>query len=117
MSRVLRQKSPKLKGSICNIPISEVDKNFMSLPWRADSNGLIVVKLKLKAEYRSHVLFEVVTPSFVGSFLRFLKQFYQMYSNIEFDLDNIAESLTNFGHKKRKLHAKIIKQYFWTVGY
>lgn len=30
-----------------------------------------------------------------------------MYSDIEFHLENITENLTNFGHKKRKLHAKI----------
>ena len=88
----------------------------MSFPWPADSNGLIVVKVKFKAEYRSHALFEIVTPSIVGSFLRFMKQFYQMYSDIEFDLENITENLTNFGHKKRKLHAKI-KQYSLNVGY
>ena len=35
--------SPKLKGSICNVPTSEVDRNCMSLPRPADSNGLIVV--------------------------------------------------------------------------
>ena len=41
--------SPKVKGSICNIPISEIDNNCNSLPRPADSNGVIVVKLKMKA--------------------------------------------------------------------
>ena len=39
----------KLKGSI-----SEVDRNCRSLPRPADSKGLIELKLKHKAEYRSH---------------------------------------------------------------
>ena len=48
--------SPKLKGSICNIPISEFGRNCMSLPRPTDSNGLIVFKMKRKAEYHSHIL-------------------------------------------------------------
>ena len=50
--------SLKVKGSICNIPISEIGNNCKSLPRPAISNGVIVVKLKRKAEYRGHVLFE-----------------------------------------------------------
>ena len=38
-----------------------------SLTRKTDSNILIVVEWKCKAEYRSYVLFE---PNFVGSFLR-----------------------------------------------
>ena len=38
--------SPKVKDSICNIPISEKDSNCNSLPRPADSNGVIVIKLK-----------------------------------------------------------------------
>ena len=34
-------KSLKIKGSICNIPVSEVDVNCNMLPRPADSNGLI----------------------------------------------------------------------------
>ena len=60
--------SSKLKGSICNITVSEVDRNCVSLPRSAESNGLIIVKLERKAEYRSHVVFEPVRQSFVDSF-------------------------------------------------
>ena len=38
-------KSLKIKGSICNIPVSEVDVNCNMLPRPVDSNGLIIVKL------------------------------------------------------------------------
>lgn len=51
ISIVLKDQSSKLKGSICNIPISEIDANCMILPRPADSNGLIVVKLKRKVKY------------------------------------------------------------------
>ena len=44
---------------------SEIDRNCTSLTRTTGSNSLIVVKLKCKAEHRSHVLFE---PGFVGSF-------------------------------------------------
>ena len=44
----MKSQSPKLKGSISNISISEFNRNCMSLPRSVDSNGLIVVKLKVK---------------------------------------------------------------------
>ena len=47
--------SPKMKGSICNIPISEIDNNYNSLPRPADRKGVIIVKLKRKAAYRGHM--------------------------------------------------------------
>ena len=53
-------KSLKIKVSIFNIPVSEVDVNCNMLPRPADSNGLIIVKLKHKLEYKGHVVFEAV---------------------------------------------------------
>ena len=52
---------PKLKGSICNIPIDLADITNV-LPYGADSNGLVVVKLKRKLNYQGHVSFEAVHP-------------------------------------------------------
>ena len=66
--------SPKVKGSICNIPISEIDNNCNSLPRPADSNGAIIVKLKSKAAYHGHVLFEPVRPELTESLLQHLKK-------------------------------------------
>ena len=43
-------KSLKIRGSICNIPVSKVDVNYNMLPRPADRNGLIIVKLKRKLE-------------------------------------------------------------------
>ena len=42
---VPKVKSLKINGSICNIPVSEVDVNCNMLPRPVDSNGLIIVKL------------------------------------------------------------------------
>ena len=49
--------SPKLKGAICNVPL-EADNVCNILPRGADSNGIIMVKLKRKLMYRGHVYFE-----------------------------------------------------------
>ena len=40
-------KLPKIKGSLCNIPVNEVYDNCKSLPRPEDSNGLLIVKLKV----------------------------------------------------------------------
>ena len=57
-----KDKSPKVKVSICNTLISKINSNFKSLPRSVDGNGIIVVKLKRKVEYREHVLFERIRP-------------------------------------------------------
>ena len=46
--------SPKFKGAICNVRI-DVASTCNTLPCPGDSNGLIIVKLKKKLEYRGHV--------------------------------------------------------------
>ena len=40
--------SSEMKGSICNVPVTEVDVNYNTLPRPADGNGLLIVKLKRK---------------------------------------------------------------------
>ena len=88
-----KDQSPKVKGSICNIPISEIDNNCNSLPRPADSNGVIIVKLKREATYRGHVLFEPVIPRLIESLLQYLKKHNHLYRNIEIDIENIPEEL------------------------
>ena len=80
-----------MKGSICNIPISEIDNNCNSLTRPANSNGVIIVKLKRKAAYRGHVLFEPVRPRLIESLLQHLKKHNHLYRNIE--IENIPEEL------------------------
>ena len=51
--------SPKFKGAICNVSIDVASTcNTSTRP--ADSNALVIVKLKRKLEYRGHVYFEPV---------------------------------------------------------
>ena len=83
--------SPKVKGSICNIPISDIVSNCNSLPRSADSNRVIVVKLKRKVECCGQVLFEPVRPKIIGSFLNYLKLNNRLYRGTETDMKRIAE--------------------------
>ena len=57
--------TPKIKGSICNVPIDTNDVTNI-LPRGADSNGIIMIKLKRKLSFRGHVYFEAVSPDLVN---------------------------------------------------
>ena len=84
--------TPKLKGSICNVPINTSDI-VNTLPQGADSNGILMVKLKRKLMYRGHVYFEAVSPDVVLSALQYLKQYNPLYFDIEIDVGRIPENL------------------------
>ena len=83
---------PKLKGSICNI---STDSNNIAnvLPQGADSNGLLVVKLKRKLNYCGHVYFEVVHSKIIYQALMYLKQSNSLYHDIGLALNNIPRNL------------------------
>ena len=82
-------KSLKIKGSICNNPVSEVDVNCNMLPRPADSNGPIIINLKRKLEYKGHAVFEAVRPDVAIQFLEFLRSHNDLYSDIEIYTANI----------------------------
>ena len=63
MTAMHKGKLLKMKGSICNIPVMEVDVYCKMLPRPANSNGLLIVKLKRKLEYKGHKVFESVSPA------------------------------------------------------
>ena len=84
--------APKLKGSICNVPIDTNDI-ASTLPQGADSNGIVMVKLKRKLMYRGHVYFKAVSPELVRSALHYLKLNNHLYSDIEIDLSQIPKNL------------------------
>ena len=64
--------TPKLKGSICNVPVN-TNNTANTLPQGADSNGILMIKLKRKLMYRGHVYFESVSPDVVRRALQYLK--------------------------------------------
>ena len=78
---------PKLKSSICNVPIDTVDISDV-LPRRADSNGLVAIKLKCKLPYRGHVYFEAARPELLNLTLMYLKENNPLYSDVAGMLSN-----------------------------
>ena len=64
-----------------------------TLPQGADSNGILMVKLKRKLMYRGHVYFEAVSPDIVQSALQYLKLNNPLYCDIEINVGNIPEHL------------------------
>ena len=78
----------KIKGSICNIPV-EAGGVCKVLPRAADSNGLIIVKLKRDLKYRGHVYFEPVRPLAVYNALRYLVENNDLYADVTIN-DNLS---------------------------
>ena len=76
----------KMKDSMCNIPVTEVDENRNMLPRPADSNGLLLGKLKSKLKYKDYVEFEAVRSALVLQFLEFLKSHNQRLRSIQIKL-------------------------------
>ena len=59
--------------NICNIKLDSNDViNLLARP--ADSNGLVIVKLKLKLEHCGHVFHEAIRPDFLSRILSHLKK-------------------------------------------
>ena len=87
--------SPKVKSAICNIPV-ETDDVVSILPRGADSNGLIMVKLKKKIIYRGHVFFEPVRPDIVQRVLEYLKENNPLYSDATINTEGIPPELLSF---------------------
>lgn len=64
---------PKLKGSICNIPIHAIEINNIQ-PHGTDSNGLGTVRFKKWAYLGS--LFEAVRPKSINQAMLYFKKFH-----------------------------------------
>lgn len=83
---------PKIRCAVCNIPI-QADAVSNVLPRPSDNDGVILVKLKRKIEFKGHVYFESVCPRFVEIALNYLKEHNHFYSNVLINLDNINRDL------------------------
>ena len=92
---MLKGQFPKLKGSICNVPIDTADIVNV-LPRGPDSNGLVVVKLKCKLCYRGHVYFESVRPELIYQALTYLNENNTLYSDVSINLGNMPNNLLSF---------------------
>ena len=105
-------KSLKMKGSICNIPVTEIDVNCNTLPRPVDSNGLLIVKLKPKLKNKNHVIFE---KALVVQFLEFLKLHNHLYSDIEINYNSIPVNML-VSHKEKLEKSEIYLQLLRTLA-
>ena len=92
VSIMAKGRFPTLKGSIFNKPI-ESDDITNVLPRGANSNGLLIVKLKLKLSYPGPKYFEVVRPELICQALIYLKQKNSLHCDIGIALENIPNDL------------------------
>ena len=99
--------SRKIKCSICYIPKSKIGSTFKSLPRPADSNEIIVVKLKREVEYRRNVLFEADRPKIIKKFLNYLKANNNLYRDIETDMENLLIRYSNLQNGETEDNNKI----------
>ena len=83
---------PKIRGAVCNIPV-QADAISNVLPRPAEDDGVVLVKLKRKIEFKGHVYFESVRPSFVELALNYLKEYNPFYSDVLINLNNINRDL------------------------
>ena len=92
-----KDESPKLKGAICNIPV-DVGDLCNNILRASDSNGLVIVKLKRKLQYRGYVYFKSVRPDFTFRLLQFLKVkiiTYTMALYLTFQLKHLVFFISN----------------------
>ena len=94
---------------ICNVPIDVFTSNTLTLP--ADSNGLVIIKLKRRFEYRGHVYFEPVRQSSIFRILQFMKKNNPLYHDIDINLSNIADGLT----QHNKAHETYFSGVYWIM--
>ena len=83
--------SPKMRGTICNVPI-RADDVCNILPRGMDNNGIVQVALKKRMRFKSNVYFEAVRPEFIREILLYLKENNTLYSDIEINVENIPEN-------------------------
>ena len=93
--------SPKIKGSVCNVPVETMDVSTL-LSRQANSNGLVIIKSKRNLEYRGHVFFEPVRPDIELTLLQFLKANNNLYKDVTTVLSNIPTALV--GSLEKKMH-------------
>ena len=65
------------------------------LPRQANINGLVIVKLKMKLEFRGHVYFKPVRQDIALRLLLFLKDNNDLYKDVTIVPNNIPTSLVD----------------------
>ena len=84
-----RGQMEKISGTICKISVSTTNVTNMLLQ-PADSNELVIIKLKRKLEYQGRVLFEPVRPVFLKSIFNYLRTNNHLYQDAVINTENIS---------------------------
>ena len=85
----------EIKGIICNVLI-ETANICNILPRPANSNGLIVVKLKRDLKYRDYVYFKPGRPNVIYEALNYLKAHNTFYEDISISEGLSSKEIINF---------------------
>ena len=72
---------PKIKGTICNIPV-KIESICETLPRTLNESNMLFIKLKKKLSFKSHVFSESVRPDLIFQILNCLKSVNPLYNNI-----------------------------------
>lgn len=72
ITKMLMGQTPKLNGAIYNVSV-DVFNTCNTLRRPAESNGLSLATIKRKLEYRGHIYFDSVRPSFIFMLLQCFK--------------------------------------------
>ena len=109
--------TPKIKGTICNIPVQETETNYGMFPCLPNSNGIVIVKLNGKLEYKGYVLYEAVRPEIVAKLLTYLKRINPLYKNIGVELNNIPSELKSFHDldEKKQISIELLKSIYQPI--
>ena len=107
----------KIKGTICNIPVQETETNCGIFPCLPNSNGIVIVKLNGKLEYKGYVLYEAVRPEIVAKLLTYLKRINPLYKNIGVELNNIPSELKSFHDldEKKQISIELLKDIYQPI--
>ena len=72
---------PKIKGTICNIPV-KIESICETWPRTFNESNMLFIKLKKKLSFKSHVFSESVRPELIFQILNYLKSVNPLYNNI-----------------------------------
>ena len=85
-----RDQSTNMKRLVRNASIERTD---VTTPKQAESNGLVIVKLKGKLQYRIHVYTELLCPNDVLRLLQFPRRNNNFFEDVTIVPCNIPKSL------------------------
>ena len=93
---------PKLKSSICNVPI-ETSNVCNILPRGSDNSGIINIELKRKLAYKCPVISQQVRREKIEVLLSFLKNHNHLYQDIEIQFSKEDESVSQIDFSVKSL--------------